>query len=77
MKHLAINSASTARALDDKLFLRSFLRLNPFLPPTLNLRMFSRLRLIFSFLAFVRDAANCKISRELEVNKGSGANACG
>ena len=33
-----------------------FLRLVPLRPVVLNLRMFSRLRLIFSFLALVRQA---------------------
>ena len=53
-KHLAMNSASNWRALLDWAFFNSLRRLKPLRPPVLNLRMFSRLRLIFSFLALVR-----------------------
>lgn len=56
MKHLAINSISSWRALLDCAFFKIFLRLVPRFPGDENLRMFSLLRLIFSFFAFTRDA---------------------
>jgi hypothetical protein len=60
-----MNSASSCRAVDDKAFFINLRRLIPFLPPpVLNLRIFSRLRLIFSFLALVRQANNGAIVRE-------------
>jgi len=54
VKHLAINSASSWRALAACAFFNIFLRLRPRFPVVLNLRIFSRLRLIFSFLALTR-----------------------
>lgn len=54
-----MNSASSCRAVEDNAFFISLRRLIPFLPPpVLNLRIFSRLRLIFSFFALVRQANN-------------------
>ena len=58
MKHLAMNSFSNWRALLDSAFFKTFLRLVPLRPGEANLRMFSRFRLIFSFLALIRDAIN-------------------
>jgi hypothetical protein len=61
VKHLRINSLSSCRALVDKTFFNSLRRDNPRRPPVdpeLNLRIFSRFRLIFSFLALVRHAAS-------------------
>ena len=72
MKHLEMNSFSDWRALPDSTFFIIFLRVRVFFPPVLNLRMFSLLRLIFSFLALTRQA-----SREVRTPKraGRGANA--
>jgi type III secretory pathway component EscV len=54
MKHLAMNSFSSWRALEESAFLMVFLRLIPRFPGVANFRMFSLLRLIFCFLAFTR-----------------------
>lgn len=75
MKHLAMNSDSSCRALDDWAFFSSFLRLVPRRPPVLNLRMFSRLRLSFSFLALTRHASRDeeKIKDGLKLRRGTKA----
>jgi hypothetical protein len=56
MKHLAMNSFSSWRALEDWAFLRIFLRLVPRFPGVANFRMFSLLRFSFSFFALTREA---------------------
>jgi hypothetical protein len=74
MKHLVMNSASSCRALDDCAFLRIFRRLIPRRPPpVLNFRMFSRLRLIFSFLAFTRQALR-EVADPVLNDEGTNAN---
>ena len=56
MKHFEMNSFSLWRASEAWAFFKIFLRLVPRFPGDENLRMFSLLRLIFSFFAFTRDA---------------------
>jgi hypothetical protein len=77
MKHLAMNSFSVWRALFDRTFFNVFLRLVPRRPGLENLRMFSRFRLIFSFLALMRDANNSVEEPTTGLkNAGLGAKAC-
>jgi len=76
MKHLAMNSFSLWRALLDRTFFNVFLRLVPRRPGLENLRILSRLRLIFSFLAFIREANNSVVEERIAgLNAGFGANA--
>lgn len=74
MKHLAMNSASSARADEDAIFFKVLRRLCPRRPPVWNLRIFSRLRLIFSFFALTRQAS--RAVEDLTPNVGIGAKAC-